>query len=123
VVRFFEGLDETFEDLQLIPQEVVDAGDRVATRLRHRGRGKASGVEIDAELCRATSGLSGPRSATTLELILTGWQQVCSQAGVRSTLKQVWRIRLWRSSRDRSRRASTRSIPAWSPRRSSPRSR
>jgi ketosteroid isomerase-like protein len=50
VIRFFEGLDETFEDMQLLPQEVVDAGDRVATRLRHRGRGKASGVEIDAEL-------------------------------------------------------------------------
>jgi ketosteroid isomerase-like protein len=50
VIRFFEGIDETFEDLQLTPQEVVDAGDRVATRLRHRGRGKASGAEIDAEL-------------------------------------------------------------------------
>jgi ketosteroid isomerase-like protein len=50
VIRFFEGLDEIFEDLQLLPQEVVDAGDRVATRLRHRARGKASGVEIDAEL-------------------------------------------------------------------------
>jgi ketosteroid isomerase-like protein len=50
VIRFFEGLEETFEDLQLHPQEVVDAGDRVATRLRHSGRGKASGVEIDTEL-------------------------------------------------------------------------
>jgi ketosteroid isomerase-like protein len=50
VIRFFEGLDEIFEDLQLLPQEVVDAGDRVATRLRHRARGKASGLEIDAEL-------------------------------------------------------------------------
>jgi ketosteroid isomerase-like protein len=50
VIRFFEGLDETFEDLQLHPQEVVDARDRVATRLRHSGRGKASGVEIDTEL-------------------------------------------------------------------------
>ena len=50
VIRFFKGIDETFEELQLLPQEVVDAGDRVATRLRHRGRGKASGVEIDAEL-------------------------------------------------------------------------
>jgi ketosteroid isomerase-like protein len=50
VIRFFEGIDETFEDLQLLPQQVVDAGDRVATRLRHRGRGKSSGAEIDAEL-------------------------------------------------------------------------
>jgi ketosteroid isomerase-like protein len=50
IVRFWDGLEETFDNLQLHPQEVVDAGDRVATRLRHSGRGKASGVEIDAEL-------------------------------------------------------------------------
>jgi ketosteroid isomerase-like protein len=50
VIRFFEGLDETFEDLQLLPQEVVDAEDRVATRLRHRARGKTFGAELDAEL-------------------------------------------------------------------------
>jgi ketosteroid isomerase-like protein len=50
IIRFWDGLEETFEGLTLLPQEVVDAGDRVATRLRHRGRGKASGVEIDAEL-------------------------------------------------------------------------
>jgi ketosteroid isomerase-like protein len=50
VIRFFEGLDETFDELQLRPQEFVDAGDRVATKLRHYGRGKGSGAEIDAEL-------------------------------------------------------------------------
>jgi ketosteroid isomerase-like protein len=45
--RFWEGLDETMEELQLIPQEFVDAGDRVATRLRHYGRGRLSGAEIE----------------------------------------------------------------------------
>ena len=50
VKRFWEGIDETFEDLRLKPQEWVDAGDRVATRLRHHGKGKGSGLEIDAEL-------------------------------------------------------------------------
>ena len=50
VRRFFEGIDETFDDLQLLPQETVDGGDRVATRLRHRGRGKGSGLELDEEL-------------------------------------------------------------------------
>jgi ketosteroid isomerase-like protein len=49
-LRFFEEIDETMEELQLEPQEFIDAGDRVATRLRHRGRGRASGVEIDQEL-------------------------------------------------------------------------
>jgi ketosteroid isomerase-like protein len=50
VIRFWEGIDETFEELRLEPQEFIDAGDRVATRLRHFGRGKASGIEVDAEL-------------------------------------------------------------------------
>jgi ketosteroid isomerase-like protein len=50
VLRFFEGIDETMGELQLVPQEYVDAGDLVATRLRHRGRGKGSGVELDTEL-------------------------------------------------------------------------
>jgi len=50
IILFWEGIDETFDDLRLLPQEYVDAGDRVATRLRHHGRGKGSGVEIDEEL-------------------------------------------------------------------------
>jgi ketosteroid isomerase-like protein len=50
VMRFFEGVEETFDELTLHPQEYVDAGDRVATRLRHRGTGKGSGLEIDEEL-------------------------------------------------------------------------
>ena len=45
--RFWEGLDETFEELRLDPQEFVDAGDQVATRLRYYGRGKRSGIEIE----------------------------------------------------------------------------
>jgi hypothetical protein len=38
------------EELRLEPQEFVDAGDRVATRLRHHGRGKLSGAEINEEM-------------------------------------------------------------------------
>jgi ketosteroid isomerase-like protein len=49
-LRFFQDIDETMDELELRPQEFVDGGDRVATRLRHRGRGKISGVEIDEEL-------------------------------------------------------------------------
>jgi ketosteroid isomerase-like protein len=49
VIRFFDDIDEIWDDLQLKPQEHVEAGDRVATRLRHYGRSK-SGVEIDQEL-------------------------------------------------------------------------
>jgi ketosteroid isomerase-like protein len=50
IIRFWEGIDETFDELQLLPQEYVDAGDRVAVRLRHYGRGKGSGIELDTEL-------------------------------------------------------------------------
>jgi ketosteroid isomerase-like protein len=50
VKRFWMGLDETFEELRLDPQESVDAGDRVAIRLRYYLRGKGSGVEIEGEL-------------------------------------------------------------------------
>ena len=50
IIRFWEGLDETMDELQLLPQEVVDAGDRVATRLRHYGRGRLSGAVIDEEM-------------------------------------------------------------------------
>jgi ketosteroid isomerase-like protein len=48
--RFWEGLDDTFDQLQLLPQEWVDAGDRVATRLRHHALGKGSGLELNEEL-------------------------------------------------------------------------
>jgi ketosteroid isomerase-like protein len=50
IIRFWDGLDETFEELRLDPQEHVDAGDQVATRLRYYGRGKESGVEIETEM-------------------------------------------------------------------------
>ncbi len=50
VIGFWNAIDDTMADLRLVPQEWVDAGDRVATRLRHRGRGRESGAEIDTEL-------------------------------------------------------------------------
>jgi ketosteroid isomerase-like protein len=50
IKRFWEGIDETFDTLRLDPQEFLDAGDRVVTRLHHYGRGKGSGIAIDEEL-------------------------------------------------------------------------
>jgi ketosteroid isomerase-like protein len=49
VLRFFEDIEETFDDLWLEDQEYVDGGELVATRLRHHGRSK-SGIELDTEL-------------------------------------------------------------------------
>ena len=48
--RFWDGLDETFEELRLDPQEAVDAGDRVLVRLRFYGRGKGSGAVLEEEM-------------------------------------------------------------------------
>jgi ketosteroid isomerase-like protein len=55
VILFFKGLDETWAELTLRPQEYVDAGDRVAVRLRHYGLGKGSGIELDEELFHQVS--------------------------------------------------------------------
>ena len=37
-----------WEDYEVLPQEFLDAGDRVMVTVRLRGRGRGSGVEIDA---------------------------------------------------------------------------
>jgi ketosteroid isomerase-like protein len=50
VKRLWRGVDETFEEFRLEPQEFLDAGDRVAVRARFHGRGKASGAEIAEEM-------------------------------------------------------------------------
>jgi hypothetical protein len=48
--RFFSQLPEHFEELQVEPEEYVDAGDGlVIARGRHRGRGKATGRELESE--------------------------------------------------------------------------
>jgi ketosteroid isomerase-like protein len=61
VIRFFEGIDETFDELQLLPQEFVDGGDCVATRLRHFAHGKRSGLMLDEELYHQVTTFSGDR--------------------------------------------------------------
>ena len=59
--RFWEGLDNTFEELRLEPQEFVDGGDRVATRLRYYGHGRGSGLKIETELYHQVTTFSGER--------------------------------------------------------------
>jgi ketosteroid isomerase-like protein len=50
VMRFWDGLEETFDEVRLEAQESVDADPHVATRLRFYVRGKGSGVEMDSEM-------------------------------------------------------------------------
>jgi ketosteroid isomerase-like protein len=39
-----------WDDYELIPEEFVDAGDRVVVTVRFRARGRGSGIEIDGRL-------------------------------------------------------------------------
>jgi ketosteroid isomerase-like protein len=81
VIRFWEEIDENFQDLQLRPQEHVDAGDRVATRLRHYGLAK-SGVEIDTELYHQVVTF---RDAKMVRIeYLASWPEALEAAGIRT---------------------------------------
>jgi ketosteroid isomerase-like protein len=80
VILFWEGLDETMDELQLAPQEHVDGGDRVATRLRHFGRGKGSGAEIDTELYHQVITF---RDGTMVRIeYFSSWPEALEAAGV-----------------------------------------
>jgi ketosteroid isomerase-like protein len=82
VKRFWYGLDETFEELRLEPQEFVDAGEHVATRLRHYGRGKGSGVEINEELYHQVATFRAGR-IVRLEYF-SEWSDALEAAGLRN---------------------------------------
>jgi ketosteroid isomerase-like protein len=80
VRRFWEGLDELFEELRLDPQEFVDAGDRVAVRLRYFGRGKGSGAELDTEMYHQVTTF---RQGTMVRIeYVTSWAQALEAAGI-----------------------------------------
>lgn len=80
VRRFWEGLDETFDELRLDPQEFVDAGDRVAVRLRFYGRGKGSGAELDTEMYHQVTTF---RDGTMVRIeYFTTWAQALEAAGL-----------------------------------------
>jgi ketosteroid isomerase-like protein len=77
--RFWEGIDDTFDELQLRPQEFVDGGDRVAVRLRHYGRSK-SGVEMDTELYHQITTF---RDGVMVRIeYVTSWEQALEAAGI-----------------------------------------
>jgi ketosteroid isomerase-like protein len=79
VKLFWQGLDETFDELRLDPQETVDAGDRVATRLRYYGRGKGSGAEIETEMYHQVITF---RDGTMVRIeYFTSWPEALGAAG------------------------------------------
>jgi ketosteroid isomerase-like protein len=78
VKRFWHGLDETFEELRLDPQEFVDAGDRVAVRLRYYVRGKGSGLQLEGEMYHQVTTF---RDGTTVRIeYVTSWDQALEAA-------------------------------------------
>jgi ketosteroid isomerase-like protein len=79
--RFWEGLDETFEELRLDAQESVDAGDRVAVRLRYFGRGKMSGAELETELYHQVTTF---RDGMMVRIeYFTSWSEALEAAGAK----------------------------------------
>jgi ketosteroid isomerase-like protein len=83
IIRFWEGIDETFDEFRLAPQEFLDGGDRVATRLRHRGRGKESGIEIDEELYHQVATF---RDGKMVRLeYFAEWSEALEAAGLRES--------------------------------------
>jgi ketosteroid isomerase-like protein len=50
VIASLQVSQDTFDELSLVPEEYVDAGDRVAVVFRFRGTGRGSGMEVDEQL-------------------------------------------------------------------------
>jgi ketosteroid isomerase-like protein len=80
IIRFWEGLDETFDELRLEPQEFVDAGEKVAVRLRFFGRGRGSGAEIETELYHQVTTFSD--GLIVRFDYVTSWQEALDLVGV-----------------------------------------
>ena len=78
--RFWQGLDETMEELRLDPQEYVDGGDRVAVRLRYFGKGKASGVAVETEMYHQVTTF---RDGMMVRIeYVTSWPEALAAAGI-----------------------------------------
>ena len=48
--RFVEQIDEVWEDLEIIPEEIIDAGDSVVVANRLSGKGRGSGAQVEMRL-------------------------------------------------------------------------
>ena len=48
--RFLRGWMDSFDGFRVVPEEVVERGDKVIAVVRQSGRGRTSGVEVNARL-------------------------------------------------------------------------
>jgi ketosteroid isomerase-like protein len=73
------GLDQSFDEMRLKPQEFVDAGDRVAVRLRYYVLGKASGLQLEGDMYHQVTF----RDGTTVRIeYVTSWDQPLEAAWI-----------------------------------------
>jgi ketosteroid isomerase-like protein len=79
IILWWEELDEIYDELQLLPQEYVDAGDHVAVRLRHFAKGKESGLALDNELYHQVTTFRGGMMIR-IEY-LPDWEEALKAAG------------------------------------------
>ena len=54
-----EQWKDAWDELEVTPEEFIDAGHRVLVTAHHRGRGRGSGIEVDARLYLVYSLLNG----------------------------------------------------------------
>ena len=60
VRAIWERWESSFDDLETVPEEFIDAGEHVVVRVRYTGRGRGSGVEFDElsyDVCTVRDGL------------------------------------------------------------------
>jgi ketosteroid isomerase-like protein len=69
VRRYVEDWLGTFDDLRLELEEPAEAGDRVIVVVNGRGRGRASGVQLDNRFCQVWTVRDG--AATAMEEFAT----------------------------------------------------
>ena len=50
VLGIWERWEREWEAVEILPNEYVDAGDRVVVDMRYRARGRGSGIEVDDHL-------------------------------------------------------------------------
>ena len=79
IILWWQELDEIYDELQLLEQEYVDAGDRVAVRLRHFAKGKESGLALDNELYHQVTTFRGGMMIR-IEY-LPDWEEALKAAG------------------------------------------
>ncbi len=72
-------LSEAWEQMELTPQEIVDAGDRVVALGRFRSRGSGSGVELESPVGQA---VWVERGLVARERVFFDWDEALAAAGL-----------------------------------------